>query len=65
MSQRTTDRDAGVVSPLLQQVLDYRQAVEREREAENFHPDAQALFPFMLAVARLAARANSRGNSHD
>lgn len=64
MRRRTTDRDAGVVSPLLQQVLDYRQAVERELEAENFHPDALALFPFMLAVARLAARADSGEGRH-
>jgi len=48
-----------VVSCPLQQVLGDRRAVERKPEAENFHPDAQAHFPFILAVARLAARANS------
>lgn len=65
MSRGTAEMEARVVSSLLQQVLDYRQAIEREREAENFHPDAQALFPFMLAVARLAARADSPGSSRD
>lgn len=59
MSRGTTEMEASVVSSLLQQVLDYRQSVEREREAVNFHPDVQALFPFMSAVARLTARADT------
>lgn len=64
MSRRTTEMEASVVSSLLQQVPDYRQSVEREREAVKRHPDAQALFPFMAAVARLAARADSGEGRH-
>lgn len=63
MSRRSTDMETDMaVSPLLQQVLDYRQAIERE--AETFHPDARALYPFMVAVTRLAARADSGEGRH-
>lgn len=50
MSRGTTEMETCVASSLLQQVPDYRQAVEREREAENFHPDSQTPFPFILAA---------------